>query len=272
MHSLYLNLQAALMMLTRIPCFSASVQAQLTEQHFKQCWPFFPVVGFIVGTFSAAILLISTLFLPALPSVILSILVSCVITGAIHEDGFADACDGLFSGKPAEQAFNIMKDSQLGTYGVLGLLFNTTLKISLIFNLAHNNMAYACLALILSHCFGRFSPLIIMHHLSPTYSSNSKLSNNLSRPTQYQLIALLIAIIASLTSLFWFSQLILSLNVLFITSAVSILVSTGIMLGSSISCAIYLDKKLQRYNGDCLGFTEQCSEIMILLGLTLYLL
>ena len=56
-------------------------------------------------------------------SCIFALLVRILITGALHEDGFADFCDGFGGGTTRERTLEIMKDSHIGTYGVIGLIF-----------------------------------------------------------------------------------------------------------------------------------------------------
>ena len=65
----------------------------------------------------------ATLIFPGYIGVLLAILVRILITGALHEDGLADFIDGFGGGSDRQRILNIMKDSHIGTYGVLGLIF-----------------------------------------------------------------------------------------------------------------------------------------------------
>ncbi len=55
-----------------------------------------------------------------------------LVTGAFHEDGFADVCDGMGGGWTKEKILLIMKDSRIGAYGAIGLIANTTTKFLLL--------------------------------------------------------------------------------------------------------------------------------------------
>ena len=252
------------MMLTRLPI--SDKNERLNEQHFHHCWPIFPAVGLIVGAISALTLMILTTLLPVAPACIMTLLIGVLLTGAIHEDGFADACDGLFCAKPPKQAFEVMKDSRLGTFGVLGLSFNLLLKTSLLITLAQSSLSLACFALITSHCLGRFSPLVLMAKLTAYTSKTSKLSNNLAAPQTLHLLLLLFA---------YCSAILLTLAIGFnfglthtplILNAV--LLSILLALFSAYATKTYIKKTLRQYNGDCLGFSEQITEITVLLTFT----
>ena len=83
---------------------------------------YFPLVGLVVGALSALIWLIFAPILPASLAAGLAIAVMILATGALHEDGFADCCDGLGGGANQERALEIMRDSRIGAYGAIGLV------------------------------------------------------------------------------------------------------------------------------------------------------
>ncbi|MCK5881842.1 MAG: adenosylcobinamide-GDP ribazoletransferase, partial [Sinobacterium sp.] len=203
--------------------------------------------------------------LPLMPATIITLLGTALLTGAIHEDGFADACDGLFSGKATDQAFEIMKDSRLGTFGVLGLLFNTLLKACLLFSICQYSVALACLALISSHCIARCAPLLLMATLSAHSDKNSKLSNNLAQPSLANITLIFIIHSAGLyLCALLYTQTMAGATALNTYSAIS--VSLLLAMACSYGVKITIAKKLAFYNGDCLGFIEQIAEISMLIG------
>ena len=65
---------------------------------------------------------LATMVLPVDVCVVLALVVRVMLTGALHEDGFADFCDGMGGGTDRKRTLEIMKDSHIGTYGVLGLV------------------------------------------------------------------------------------------------------------------------------------------------------
>lgn len=112
----------------------------------------FPAVGLLVGLLCAGVFWLGSLLFTPLVAAVLSTAFGIKLTGAFHEDGLADSCDGLGGGLTRERTLTIMKDSRLGTYGVLGLVSALLLKISL---LASMPISMAVIALILGHTASR---------------------------------------------------------------------------------------------------------------------
>ncbi len=120
----------ALQFLTILPI---KIKSEIKNEDFGKSLLYFPIVGMLIG-----ILLTLTLylfnFLPYLVLGVFILLVSFVITGGIHLDGFADTCDGFYGSKPKKKILEIMRDSRLGTMGVTGLICLLLLKFALIVN------------------------------------------------------------------------------------------------------------------------------------------
>ncbi|MBP1312870.1 adenosylcobinamide-GDP ribazoletransferase [Herbaspirillum huttiense F1] len=83
---------------------------------------YFPLVGWIVAWACALVYLLAVQFWPQMVAVLLSTVAGIWLTGAFHEDGFADVCDGLGGAVSRERALEIMRDSRLGSYGVIGIV------------------------------------------------------------------------------------------------------------------------------------------------------
>ena len=108
----------ALMFYTRLP---VPANINHNDTALSRATQFFPLIGWIIGGIGAATLCgCSLVFSPEL-AVLLSMIATIYATGAFHEDGFADMCDGFGGGWTKTQILTIMKDSRLGTYGVTGL-------------------------------------------------------------------------------------------------------------------------------------------------------
>lgn len=115
---------------------------------------FFPLIGLIFGLILFLANWLLLLILPEQISNIFLILVLLVLSGGIHLDGLADTCDGLFSGKGREEALKIMKDSRIGTFGVVAIALILLLKVSLLSFLFGEIKGAALIAMPI---FGRFS-------------------------------------------------------------------------------------------------------------------
>ena len=112
------EIQVAFMLLTRLPAghLSAHVPSLAAAR-----WAF-PVVGAVIGAITAsAYLVFTSAGIPFVLSAILAFGVTILATGALHEDGLADSADGLGGGLDKDKKLEIMKDSRIGSYGVLAL-------------------------------------------------------------------------------------------------------------------------------------------------------
>ena len=112
---------AALIFFTRLPWWRLRAVPKEAFEHVVDYWPF---IGWLTGGVMAAVFyLASYLGLSTLMAALLTIVSRLLLTGALHEDGLADFCDGFGGGTTRERTLSIMKDSHIGTYGVIGLLF-----------------------------------------------------------------------------------------------------------------------------------------------------
>lgn len=132
------HLIAALSFFTRIPFWRLT---SLEARHYENIVPVWPAVGLLTGGVMAAVFCLASLALPVSAAAVLAIVGRVLLTGGLHEDGFADFCDG-FGGNSTgvaeedrERTLRIMKDSFIGTYGVLGLIFYALLLFTLLSSL-----------------------------------------------------------------------------------------------------------------------------------------
>ena len=108
----------AVQLLTRVPTPGiAGFQPDWVARSAR----YYPLVGALVGAVAALVLLgAARLWTGALPA-LLAVAGGVLLTGAFHEDGLADAADGLGGGATRERRLHIMKDSRIGSYGALAL-------------------------------------------------------------------------------------------------------------------------------------------------------
>jgi adenosylcobinamide-GDP ribazoletransferase len=137
----------------RVPAWVGHAQDQLAG-----AVRYFPVVGLIVGASAAAALWLAAHVLPVPVPAILAIVVTVLMTGAIHEDGLADTCDGLGGGATRERALEIMKDPRIGAFGGIALILMLLLKISA---LSAMPVWTAMAALVAAHAFSRFCAVLV---------------------------------------------------------------------------------------------------------------
>ncbi|MBF0387062.1 MAG: adenosylcobinamide-GDP ribazoletransferase [Candidatus Omnitrophica bacterium] len=102
------------------------------DLNFLLAW--FPVAGAVMGLLPAVIVVAGGV-LPQMALVAVALTAYTVLTGALHIDGFADTCDGIFSGRTKEQMLEIMRDSRIGTYGAAGVGLLLLLKFAFLLGL-----------------------------------------------------------------------------------------------------------------------------------------
>ena len=143
------NLGAALQFLTILPLGRAGDFAG------HRAVPYFPVAGLILGLLLALVDRALQYIFPQGIVSLIDLVFLAVLTGALHLDGLADTADGLFSHRSREQALRIMKDSRVGTMGLLALIFVLAIKWAGITCLHEHRLYY--LILIPAYARGAFA-------------------------------------------------------------------------------------------------------------------
>lgn len=220
----------------------------------------FPAVGLLVGLLCAGVFWLGSLLFTPLVAAVLSTAFGIKLTGAFHEDGLADSCDGLGGGLTRERTLTIMKDSRLGTYGVLGLVSALLLKISL---LASMPIPIAVIALIIGHTASRLLCISLLSLLP----YGGEIEHAKAKPMAQQLTP-----IQGLYSSGWLILAIILVALIFPNTMQQI--GLGRWLLAMILALIATDymrrllrRRLDGYTGDGLGATQQLSEIAIYIGL-----
>ncbi len=137
------NLLASFTLLTRLPFWRLKPVPKESFAHVVDYWP---LVGWLTGGVAAAVIWCAGGVLPKMTAVVLALSVRVLLTGALHEDGLADFFDGFGGGRDRERTLAIMKDSRIGSYGVLGLILYYLSLVSLLSSLAPAQAAVAVLA------------------------------------------------------------------------------------------------------------------------------
>lgn len=220
----------------------------------------FPAVGLLVGLLCAGVFWLGSLLFTPLVAAVLSTAFGIKLTGAFHEDGLADSCDGLGGGLTRERTLTIMKDSRLGTYGVLGLVSALLLKISL---LASMPLTMAVLALIIGHTASRLLCISLLSLLP----YGGEIEHAKAKPMAQQLTP-----IQGLYSSGWLILAIILVALIFPNTMQQIglaqwLLAMILALIATDYMRRLLRRRLDGYTGDGLGATQQLSEIAIYIGL-----
>ena len=110
-------------------------QTEWKVEDFGASVTYFPLVGLVIGVFMWVLYSLANPYIPVSLLMLILVIVEFLFTGGLHADGFMDTCDGLFSGRDRERKLEIMKDSRVGSNGVVGFVFLTLLKWQLLVNL-----------------------------------------------------------------------------------------------------------------------------------------
>ncbi len=146
----------ALAFFTRIPCIA---WAGTSEDDLNHAVRYFPLAGIIVGSAAAAVFWLADNILPQALAVLLSMSATLLLTGAFHEDGLADAVDGLGGGWSPEQILAIMKDSRVGSYGVVALVMVLLIKFQ---TLTALDAGLIPATLVAGHALSRFAAVLLI--------------------------------------------------------------------------------------------------------------
>lgn len=216
---------------------------------------YFPAVGLLVGLGAALGFQLAALWLPKTLAVLVSMALTIRLTGAFHEDGLADTCDGFGGGWTPEQTLEIMKDSRLGTYGAIGLVLMLVGKFITLLELP---VLWLPAVLIAGHAVSRACAtvlLAVLDYVRLDLSSKSKpLATRLSGGGLA--VGIGFALLALLP--------LLALEVAAVGAAVRGLLFAGL---ATWWCARLFRRRLGGYTGDCLGAAQQVSELAFYLGL-----
>ena len=143
-----MNLLAAFIFFTRLPFWRLK---EVPSECFKHVVPYWPWVGWLTGSVMAMVLALGSLVMPVSLAWIWAIVTRLLITGALHEDGLADFFDGFGGGTTRERTLAIMKDSHIGTYGVIGLIVYFLLMLEL----QHLPVSVLCTLVVCGDCWGK---------------------------------------------------------------------------------------------------------------------
>ncbi|MFZ2404337.1 MAG: adenosylcobinamide-GDP ribazoletransferase [Methylobacter sp.] len=220
----------------------------LDYKQLPQSAVYLPLIGWLVGGICALVFYLADLLWPQATAVILALISGILLTGALHEDGFADVCDGFGGGMNKQRILEIMKDSHIGVYGFIGLLLMLLLKISV---LSAMPAATVPLVLLAGHSISRLSPLLLMRRYEYAREHHSKASGAVYQPNFRELIfATVIALLP------------LALLPLLCTLAIIPVLLATVLLGH------YFYRRIDGYTGDCLGASQQVAETIFYLSVS----
>ena len=190
----------AIQFLTRIPVLG-TMEKPVEYYHtaLKKSVIYFPVVGGLVGLLTAIVLVSGVkVGLPFLVAALIALGIEAALTGAFHEDAFADTCDALGGGWTRAQVLEIMKDSRLGTYGTLALVIGVGCRAAAIASIVSNWGWWTPLPVMSAASLGRIAIVVMMATTSPIANRESQAKDVSGMQTHKQ-----VWIASGLSAVFW---------------------------------------------------------------------
>ena len=239
-----MKILAALIFFTRLPFWRIR---EVPAEHFKRIVPYWPLTGWLTGGIMVGVLWLAAQVFPIYIAWLLAIVSRLLATGCLHEDGLADFFDGFGGGTTRERTLAIMKDSHIGSYGVIGLIVYFLLMFLLLENLP---LQLICALVICGDCYSKFCASQIINSLPyARKEEDSKAKVIYDRMTWQEsltgFVCGLLPIVLFLPIIFW--------------PAICLPLITFVAL-----CRL-MKRRLQGYTGDC------CGAMFLLCELSFYL-
>lgn len=249
LHREWMAFWLALGFLSRLPMLA---RIEYSQALMNQSSLYFPLVGLILGGLYVGLFQLASLFWPVSVAVWLVLGLHLWLTGAFHEDGWADSADALGGGYTLESRLRIMKDSRIGTYGSVALVMALALKAEALIALHGHWLAW-----LLPPVVARLSPLLLMRVLPYVSDPDTSKSKPVAEGFSAHRCALaLIGTLAALAGLVWSG----------VMPGHLLWVLVGAVLSVVLGWGIYLRRTLGGYTGDTLGASVILTELAVLLG------
>lgn len=241
------NFLVALQFLTRIHIVK---QVEWQPESFGQSVKYFPLVGAVLGSILSAVsygvgcyLPLISSYLPTNFSAVLLVILSIFLTGGLHCDGLMDTADGLFSGRQQERVLEIMKDSRVGSNGVIAFCCLFFLKWSLLMDIATTIWPQA---LFVMPILGRFAMVVGITGFP--YGRNEGIGKAFAQHADK--MALFIAFVIAVLLLLPFG--------------INAFISLGFVVLFTVTFSHYVVTRLGGLTGDVYGAITEFSEVVVL--------
>lgn len=241
----------AMQFLTRAPVPGLSrLHADDVSAGLVRAVSWFPLVGGLVGLVSAGVLIGASELWPRSVAVLIALIVEARLTGAFHEDAVADFCDGFGGGMTPERIHEIMKDSRIGAYGMVGLTLALGLRAALLIALPGPLILPT---LVASAAFGRWLAIVPRVLLPSPPGVGGMASIIVAEPGPRHLAGTGLVLLPFVLPFVRLEPL----------AAAAALLSAALFIWWF--CA-FLRRRLGGVTGDCLGFVAYAGQIIILLA------
>lgn len=256
------DLRLALMLLTRLP-FPANGTAEPGDGMVARAAWIFPVIGLLVGAAGGGVFMLASYAgLGMASSALLAMGTQVLLTGALHEDGLADMADGFGGGRSRERKLEIMRDSRIGSYGVVALVLILLLRFTALQDIASNLLSISdelettgqnsavLIALIASGALSRAAMAVAWYLLPPARSDGLAAGSgevSFGSAIAAAVIAGVIAFIA--------------------LPGFAFLIACAAAAALAFAVAALAQWQIRGHTGDVLGAAQQIAEVGVLLAI-----
>lgn len=258
------DLRLALMLLTRLPLPARNATSTPEGGNVARAAWIFPMVGLLVGLAGGGVfMLASGLGLGLSSAALLAMGTQILLTGALHEDGLADMADGFGGGRSRERKLDIMRDSRIGTYGVVALIIVLALRFTALQDLASNLLSISdeiedpagqnsaiIIALVAAGALSRAAMAVVWYLLPPARNDGLAAGSG-TVPFGAAVTAVLLAATIAFAMLPGFA----------------FIVACGTVAVLAMAVALLAYWQIRGHTGDVLGATQQVTEIGALLAI-----
>jgi len=246
-----MRLLAALTFFTRLPFWRIR---EIPAEAFKRVVPLWPLAGWLTGFVTAFVLWLCGSFLPLTLAWIVALGARLLLTGCLHEDGLADFIDGFGGGTTRERTLAIMKDSHIGTYGVIGLIVYFALMLQLPATMSRDTL---CVVVLAGDCWAKCCAAQLINLLPYARKEEEAKNKTVYDRMKWHefLLCLFLGLAPAAAMTFRLDWMPLSfLWLLAVPVAVMLLM------------ALLMKRRLQGYTGDCCGATFLLCELSFYLA------
>jgi adenosylcobinamide-GDP ribazoletransferase len=240
---------------TRLPIPSAASRGEPhTLANFSRAVRMLPVAGGLVGTIAAIVMWVASgLGFPPALAAPLAICSLVLLGGAMHEDGLADCADGFSGGTTRERKLEIMRDSQIGTFGAVALVLSLYLRAASLALIADESLGLAGVVLIGAAALSRAASLMPLALLPPARANGTGFAAR--TPERAAL-----AVAACLAVVFALAPVVAG------ASLARSLAGIAAATGAAYAIVLLARKQIGGQSGDVAGAAQQLSEIAFYLA------
>jgi adenosylcobinamide-GDP ribazoletransferase len=242
--------------LTRLP---TPVWGSFQPSWLSQSARYFPLVGVLVGGINVGAWWLLGHWLPPTVTVGLMLAVSLLVTGAFHEDGFADTCDGFGGGTTRDRVLAIMKDSRVGAYGAIAICVMLGLKWAAYVAIPAAAFPWVVIG---AHMVSRWCACGLIWGLDYVRSDDDSKARPLADSLGGRGWIVSGALGAGAAAPFALMGNQMPHVLVFHTLAAAVAASNI----TAVILALYFRKRIGGYTGDCLGAVQQVSELAFVLA------